>query len=271
MVCFGASDLIYKRAAMRGVDGRQFAMLQSWVFVPSVTAYAWLTGTLDVHWSAIWGALAGFFLLVAVVNFVASLQSGAVSTTAPVFRLNFAITVALAILLLGETLNAAKITALAATLGAVWLLLAVPRAHSASVDMKSLTRVLVATLAMGCGNFCYKLGVIAGASPETMIAAQGWLFGPAATLLFWIERRRFALTAGAWRHTSAAAIILVAGFILLLHGLATGYASVLVPVAQMSFVVTALLGAAIFHEPLTGRKYLGLAVTAAALSLFAAS
>jgi uncharacterized membrane protein len=60
-------------------------------------------------------------------------------------------------------------------------------------------------------------------------------------------------------------------FVLLIHGLVRGPASVLVPVAQMSFVFTALLGAAMFRERLDLRKCAGLAVAAVALVLFAMS
>ena len=45
MVCFGASDLIYKRAATAGIEASQFIMLQAWVFCPGITLYAWATGT----------------------------------------------------------------------------------------------------------------------------------------------------------------------------------------------------------------------------------
>ena len=45
----------------------------------------------------------------------------------------------------------------------------------------------------------------------------------------------------------------------------------LVPVAQMSFVFTALFGAVMFREHLNNRKRLGLAVAVAALALFAVS
>ena len=89
MLLFGASDLIYKRAAAAGVEARQFIMLQAWVFCPAVTLYAWATGTLDPQPAALWGALAGLFSLTAFTNFARSLQDGAVSTNAPIFRLNF--------------------------------------------------------------------------------------------------------------------------------------------------------------------------------------
>jgi uncharacterized membrane protein len=271
MACFGVSDLIYKRGAAARIKAGEFVMLQSWVFCPGVTLYAWLTGTLDVHPSALWGALAGLFIYVAVFNFAASLRGGAVSTNAPIFRLNFTLTAALAILLLGETLTTTKASALAGALVAVWLLLAEPDAKHARLDGGSLTRVLIATVAMAFTNFFYKVGLQHGALPETMVSAQAWVFCSLATLLQWLPQRRFDLTAGAWRHSTIAALALGAAFILLLHGLARGPASVLVPVAQMSFVFTALAGAAVFHERLDARKALGLLVAVGALALFAIS
>jgi hypothetical protein len=62
MLCFGASDLIYKRAAVAGIKAGEFLMLQAWIFCPGMTLYAWLTGTLDLHLSALWSGLAGVVL-----------------------------------------------------------------------------------------------------------------------------------------------------------------------------------------------------------------
>src|SRR5450631_3737639 len=226
MLCFGAGDLIYKRAAAAGIEASQFVMLQAWVFCPGVTLYAWLTGT---------------------------------------------ITAALAILLLGETLTITKLVALACALVAVWLLLAEPAARRVRPNLSSLTHVLIATVAMALANLFYKVGLQQGAPPETMVAAQAWAFCSTATLLGWLRERRFRFTPGAWRYSTLAAVTLAVAFVLLLHGLVQGPASVLVPVAQMSFVFTALLGAAMFRETLDLRKRAGLLVAAVALALFAAS
>jgi len=272
MLCFGASDLIYKRAAAAGILPKHFAMLQAWVFFPGVMIYAWASGTLDPHASALWGSLAGFFLLIAVTNFIASLKSGAVSTNAPIFRLNFTLTAALAIVLLGESLTATKLAALACALVAVWLLLAEPgRASRRRVDVRSLARVLLATVAMALANFCHKVGLTQGALPETMVAAQACVFCSLATLIALIGDRGYRAPAHAWPYAASAAVLLVAGFVFMLDGLALGPASVLVPVTQMSFVFTALLGALIFRETLDGRKRIGLLIAAAALVLFAVS
>ena len=65
----------------------------------------WRSGHLVLTRAAVWGALAGACLFVALYNFTKSLQGGAVSTNAPIFRLNFTITTALAIIFLAETLR----------------------------------------------------------------------------------------------------------------------------------------------------------------------
>ncbi|MGD0317056.1 MAG: EamA family transporter [Xanthobacteraceae bacterium] len=270
MVCFGVSDLIYKRGSAAGIEAGEFVMLQGWVFCPGVTLYAWFTGTLDLHLSALWGSLAGLFLFVAMFNFAASLQTGAVSTNAPIFRLNFTITAALAILLLGETLTWAKAAALVCALLAVWLLLAEPGAKRGQANITSLVRVLIAMAAMALTNLFYKVGLQHGALPETMVSTQAWVFMSLATILRLLQRR-LRITPGAWRYSSLAALALAGAFLALMHGLAVGPASVLVPVAQMSFVFTALIGAALFHESLNWRKRGGLVVAVAALALFAIS
>ncbi len=270
MLCFGVSDLIYKRGAATGFSAHEFLMSQAWIFCPGVTLYAWLTGMLHPQLSALWGGLAGLFLFIALFNFTRSLQGGAVSTNAPIFRLNFTVTAALAILLLGESVNKAKVIALLCALIAVWLLLAEAGAQG-KASWPSLIRVLVATLAMALTNLFYKIGLQAGTDPETMVAAQAWVFCSLATIFGWLGEGGLRVPRSIWPYAGSAAAALFLAFIALLHGLALGPASVLVPVAQMSFVFTALFGAALFRERLDAKKYAGLVVAAAALVLFAIS
>lgn len=268
MACFGVSDLIYKRGAAAGIPSADFLMAQAWMFCPGVTLYAWLSGNLHVHLPALWGALAGLFLFVALYNFTQSLHGGAVSTNAPIFRLNFTLTAALAILILHEPLTPAKTVAIGCALIAVWLLLAEAGAERGKVSAASLAQVLLATVTMALTNLFYKIGLQYGTPPETMVAAQAWTFCSLATLSGFL-RDGIRMPRRGWSYAAFAAFGLFGAFVLLLHGLALGPASVLVPVAQMSFVITALAGIAIFHERFDVRKCAGLAVAAIALILFA--
>jgi uncharacterized membrane protein len=135
----------------------------------------------------------------------------------------------------------------------------------------SLLRVVLATVAMAFTNFFYKVGLEHGAVPETMVAAQAWMFCSLATITGLSQFDRSRIPSGAWRYSACAALALFGAFVFLMHALLLGPASVLVPVAQMSFVITALVGVAMFGERLDLRKSIGLAVAAVALVLFAAS
>ncbi len=130
-------------------------------------------------------------------------------------------------------------------------------------------RVLFATAMVGLGNFIYKFGLMAGATPASMIVAQAVMVVPAATLFVVLVDGRIRPAAAALRHAPRAALALAAAFSLLLEALARGDASAVVPVAQMGFVVTALIGTLFLKEPFNLRKGAGLVAALAALGSFA--
>jgi len=271
MLLYGVADLVYKRGAAAGVPAHRFLMVQTWFFTSSALVYGALTGTLVANAGALWGAAAGLFVVIGYYNFAYSLRTGSVSTNATIFRLSFAVTVALAVLVLGEPLTALKLAGLAFALVSVWLLLAAPAASGAArlETRASLARVLVATVAVGIASFTYKLGLREGATPITLVGAQGIVAVVLCTSLAGFIDRGIRPSREALRHAPLAALLLVVAFTLLAKGLESGEASVVVPVAQMGFVVTALLGFALLREPFTARKGAGLVAALAALASLA--
>ena len=269
LLCFGLGDLIYKQGAAAGAQPHQFLMLQSWVFTPIVFVYALATHQLEFVPGTLWGALAGVFILTGFYNFAYSLKTGSISINAPVFRLRFVITAALAVALLGEPPTAAKAAGIALALAAAWLLLGGAGGPQRE-DRGSLIRVLVATVAVGIGNFIYKLGLQAGATPASIIVAQGCAVVVGATLFVAWKEGRVRAEAPVRRFAPRAAVVLAAAFSLLVEALARGQASVVVPVAQMGFVVTALVGTLFLGERFTLRKGAGLLAALAALASLAA-
>ncbi len=269
LLCFGLGDLIYKQGAAAGAQPHQFLMLQSWVFTPIVFFYALATHQLEFVPGTLWGALAGVFILTGFYNFAHSLKTGSISINAPVFRLSFVITAALAVALLGEPLTAAKAAGIALALAAAWLLLGGAGGPQRE-DRGSLIRVLVATVAVGIGNLIYKFGLQAGATPASIIVAQGCAVVVGATLFVAWKEGGIRAEAPVRRFAPRAAVVLAAAFSLLVEALARGQASVVVPVAQMGFVVTALVGTLFLGERFTPRKGAGLLAALAALASLAA-
>ncbi len=272
MICFGLSDLVYKRAAGAGVAAHQLMMVQSWLYGLLVLIYGYATGALHFNLQALWGVLAGVFAYTGFYNFARSLAGGSVSINAPIFRLSFTLTAALAVLLLGEPLGMFKVLGLACALIAVWLLLGsaqgvAPQGAKMGPKMRSsLVRVLVATTAVGISNLIYKVGLTAGSTPVALLAAQAALVMSLSSLMTLRIEGRIHFTRTAAAHAGVTAVLLTSAFILLFEGLARGEASRLVPIAQMGFVVTAAVGFLFLREPYTARKGVGLAFALAALA-----
>lgn len=270
LICYGLSDLVYKRAAATGVPPHQFMMVQTWFFLSLVTTYGLVTRTLLLGPTALWGAAAAVFAFTGFYNFAQSLRSGSVSINAPIFRLSFTVTAALAIVLLNEPLTGFKIAGIGTALVAVWLLLGSPEGGAARKPAAaSLLRVLVATVGVGIANLLYKYGLLAGATPAGLLVVQAITVVTMSTCLASYKDRGIRPVRRVWRFSITAALLLSAAFVLLLEGLARGEASVLVPIAQMGFVVTAAVGFIFLREPFTLRKGSGLIAALAALASLA--
>jgi drug/metabolite transporter (DMT)-like permease len=273
MILLGLTDLVYKRGAAAGVQASHFLMLQGWCFLPAILLYGLATRTLEPAAYIGWGMAAGIFVFIALYNFARALKSGSVSVIAPIFRLSFTVTTALAVLLLGEPLTAWKVAGLAAALAAVWLLLGGDAGPSRGDGAKraALVRALVAMAAMGVANFLYKVGAASGGSPATFIAGQALVFSPLATAFVWRAEGGIRVPRSGWRYAATAAALFLVALIMLFESLARGQASVLVPITQMGFVVTAAIGVVFLREPITPRKAAGLACALCALGFLALS
>ena len=274
MAFYGLSDFIYKRAAAAGIRADYFLMVQGWFFGPVVILYAVASHTFIPASAALWGSLAGVFIFVGFYFFIRSLTTGSISTNVSIFRLNFIITVALVIAVLGEPLTPGKIAGLALALLATWLLVTADAAANRRADSaqrRSLMEVALATVAFGASNFFHTIGLRHGAVPEMLAVAQAALFMPLATAVVYFADGKLQPPPATFKYSAAAAIALLGATIFLLHGVAGGQASVIVPIAQMGFVVATLLGFFALHERITLRKALGLASAFAALTVLAGS
>ena len=274
LILFGISDLIYKRAARAGIPTHQFLMVQSSLYTPPVVLYGWWTGTLDFPLVSLWGAVAAVFAFTGFYNFAYSLKGGAVSSNAAIFRLSFVLTALLGVVVLGEPLTGWKVAGWLLALVAVWLLLGGGNSV-ASIEPKlrrsSLVRVCVATVAVGIANLLYKVGLNAGATPAALLVVQAAMVVSMSTLLAYRIDGRIAPRSDTYRFAIVTSLLLALAFIFLMEGLARGEASVLVPIAQMGFVLTALLGFVFLREPMHGRNLLGLFFAVAALVSLARS
>jgi uncharacterized membrane protein len=248
-------------------------MVQTWFFTPLAILYGLVTGALQFNVGMLWGFAAGVCAVAGYYNFAWSLRHGAVSTNATIFRLSFVVTAVLGIVVLGEPPSAPKMAGLALALLAVWLLIGGAAAALSGEARReraaSLVRVLAATVLIGLLSFAYKLGLRLGATPATMVASQGVVAVVLSTAFTVYVEREIRPSRASLTHAPVSAALLVIAFILLAKGLEVGEASVIAPVAQMGFVVTAVLGFVVLRERVTPRRLAGLLAALGALASFA--
>jgi uncharacterized membrane protein len=272
LLCYGASDFIYKQGAAAGVRADHFLMAQGWFFAPLVVIYALATRRLALDPAALWGSLAGLFIFIGFLYFIRSLATGAISTNASIFRMNFIVTVFLVVVLLGEPLTAHKIAGLMFALLATWLLLGAGGGAAFDTERRrSFVQVIIATLMFGASNFFHTVGLRHGALPETLAVAQALVFMPLATAVVYVRDHKLRIPPVTFRYGAGAAVALFGATIFLLRGVADGQASVVVPIAQMGFIIAAVLGSCLLSERLTIRTTIGLVSALAALGVLATS
>ena len=120
---------------------------------------------------------------------------------------------------------------------------------------------------MGVTGFIYKLGAIAGGNSISIMNGQAIIFFPLAFIACYVKERKIVFV---WKYLYlgfAAAMFLLASLFLLLEALKFGPASTIVPISQMSFIVSAITGILLFKEKFTWKKAIGLACAIGAIIL----
>ena len=212
------------------------------------------------------GLLAGLLLTGSNILLLESLTRIQVSLGATIYRLNTIGVVILSFLLLHEPLGWLKILGILCGIGGVLLLYhrGEGRGHL-SVLFCGLA-VAASLLRAGYGVVS-KAGILQLADPQSMLLliAASWIVGGAGYAL--IREGGFRLSGKkiAYSVLSGVLVFLIVNFLML--AIERGQASVVIPIANMSFVVALFLSAALKMEALTLRKGLAMVCAAGSIAL----
>lgn len=258
MVVQSLSDCVYKRSQLKGAIPETFLVYQSYSF--GITAFV-LVIFLDVFrtdWTA-WkyGPACGLVGFTAYYCFLCSLKFGQVSVNTVIFRLSFVLTALFAIVFLGEPISIRKGVGLLVATFAIASLADLPWLKKLRSDDpkgakpihmgKSLAFSVAAFTCLGTLSFIYKLAANDGVPAPLLIFIQFAFFSPLA-MVYGAFRRRFVWHPISALHGLGAGVLLSLALILLVSALMQGEAGVIVPINQMSFVLTAALAVPWFGE-----------------------
>lgn len=216
----------------------------------------------------IYGTLAGLSVATANLMLVVALRSLDVSLGSTIYRLNTIGVVVLSVLFLGEALSAIKLSGIAFGIIAVLLL----HNYRHAADKRALIRLgllvaVTASLLRAVFGVVSKAGLSEGADPDTLILVYSacWIIiGLGYAVL--IEQRR-KISAQELGYACLAGLLLYGVVTTLVAALELGEATVVVPIANMSFVVALFIATIAGMEKMNGRKSIAIVFAIGAIAL----
>ena len=214
--------------------------------------------------TVMYGLLTGAFLVLANILLIESLTGLDVSLGSMIYRLNTIGVVAISFVLLGEDVGFIKLLGVGIGIAAVLILYR--RGDGVSIPILFFVMAVVASASRAIYGVASKVALEQSASAEGLlvIAATSWIVGGFAYAAF--REKRIRITGKKAVYAVVSGFLAFAVVNALIEALKHGEASVIVPIANLSFVVAMLLSVFLGMEELSGRKYL--AIGCAAMSVF---
>ena len=202
-----------------------------------------------------YGLTAGFLLTVSNILLLESLTNIDVSLGSTIYRLNTVGVVILSFFLLHEPLGSFKIVGIICGLIAVLLLFNKGKKTYQDINFTMFFLIAVAaSLIRASYGIITKMGISSNAEPNIMLLliSLSWIIGGA--LYAKLRERRFKITRGQiiYSIVSGILVFLIVNFLML--ALEHGQASIVIPIANMSFIFALLISITLRMELLTFRK-----------------
>ncbi len=253
----GINDVVFKRYSRkersRGMYvfgiGVVWTVLQVIAFRFQGTPFTFDQNTL------LFGLTAGVFLTIANILLIESLTHIDVSLGSTIYRLNTIGVVILSVFLLSEPLGLLK--SLGIVVGILGVLLLYQKqsgSHHNTVFAVFFAVAIVASLFRATYGVIAKAGLLQNADPNTMLLlfSASWIVGGACYAKLREKRLRLTRKKALYSLLSGILVFLIVNFLML--AIEHGEASIVIPVANLSFVIALLLSIALRMEPLTVNK-----------------
>ena len=267
------NDLLFKFFAGKNRGNGFFVSVVGvvWLVVALIPA---LLGQAPADWRAtiIWGCISGFFSLAGNIMMLDAMRSLDVGVCSTIYRLNLVPVTVGAALILNENITPIQYVGIAAACLAI--LAFVPRNQSEvkrKLGWAFIVMIIASLLRAGMG-LSYRYGFLHGASEKYVVVVNSlfWIFG-GVLYAFWRERQLMPYNKQDWKNLfflGGLSGALVTGIVITMAlMLKLGNASVVLPIAQMSFLVTGALGIWLFKERLTVSKAMAFILGVAAVLL----
>ena len=268
MLFAGLNDVVFKRYSAKERSRGMYVLGIGLVWTILQSATFWFKGTPFIidRTTLLFGFSAGVFLTLSNLLLIESLTHINVSLGSTIYRLNTIGVILLSVVFLGETVGVFKVAGI--LMGICGVLLLYQKSHP---DRENRTVILFFSVAIIASIFratygvITKGGILQQADPEMMLLliSSCWIVGGGLYAIGKERRFRFTRKKMVYSFLSGLLVYLIVNC--LMSAVKIGEASIVIPIANMSFVVALALSVGLRMETLTLRK-IG-AIVCAALSI----
>ena len=269
--CSAMNDFVFKLFARKPRSRGLFVLVigLTWsatsLCLPGLKGASWQT-------TIIWGIISGLFSVIGNLLLIEAMGKQSAGLCSTIYRLNLALVVPGAAIIFKEHNTLLQYIGIAAALAAVLFFLPGSVSKEKRSDGKlGLILVIIAAILRAGMGLAYKYGFNLGASANGVNLINGfcWIAGGA---VYYFLRERSNSENESWSIKLASYGVLSGLFVFgivffMAHSVNLGNASIVLPIMQMSFIVTFVLSAVFLKEKITVYKFMALASGAAALLL----
>ncbi len=256
MMAIGAADAINKKARQAGIPINSYLLIQSPVFTTSILIITIATTGIRINQGIILFALAGTLLsLPAFVLMLNSLTIGYASINYAIFRLGFVFSSMAAIVLLNETLTLTKLSGI--IIAALAILLFFIRPNQLMVHRQSLLLALAGMILVAIYQFVLKLATLQIQSLPSFILMMS-IFFTSGVIFYAIFTGCFTFHRPALRYAPFNGLLMSLGTLSMILALSKGEASTVLPIVQLSFLVTVIVSVGLLKEKINYRQVAGI-------------
>ena len=268
----GLNDVVFKRYAAKNRSRGMviFAIGLVWVVLQWVLSLAHHSAFQIDRVSLTYGLVAGVALVLSNLLLIEGLTHIEVSLGSTIYRLNTLGVVVLSVLFLHEALGMLKTVGIGSGIAAILLLAGRPASGVAiQLHRQFVWVVVIASLSRALYGVVTKAGLNQGADANTMllIGALCWVLGGAAYAR--LREGCFVLSGKQvlYALVSGLLVTMIVNFLML--AVALEEASVVIPIANLSFVAALLFSMGLGWERLSWRKVTAIACAVLSIGLLA--
>ena len=207
-----------------------------------------------------WGLISGLFCVIANIMLIESMTSNEVGICATIYRLNLVPAALFAFIFFKEDISLWKIIGILCALVSV---LAFTPASEHRCNIKNrysgFFLVIVASLLRAGMGLSYKYGLSQGADKYYLLAINGgiWIIG-GLTYLIIKERKSLDTLKKPFTYGIISGILVCGIVFFMATALQYGDVSIVLPIMQLSFIVTSIIGVLVLKESFNMKKTIGL-------------